>query len=74
MKAGLERPVTRDQIALLRMYNRCAAFAGGLTVEQPEAHRLCLRWRKGDSQASLEADLRTLAFTADMDGETFVQA
>ena len=74
VKAGLEQPVTRDQIKLLRLYNGCPAFDGELTVEQPEAHRLCLRWRKGDSQASLDADLRTLAFTARMDGETFVQA
>lgn len=46
--------MTRDQIKLLRLYNGCPAFDGELTVEQPETHRLCLRWRKGNSQASLD--------------------
>lgn len=34
--AGLERPIVRDQLRLMRMRNACGAFEGGtLTVEQP---------------------------------------
>lgn len=74
VEAGLQQPVTRDQLTLLRWYNACPAFAGSLSLELPEPHLLRMCWQRGNSRASLEADLRTLAFTARMDGETFTQA
>ena len=63
--AGLERPVVRDQLRLLRMRNACSAFEGGaLTVEQSAPDRLTLAWEREGSQARLEADLSTYAFRA----------
>ena len=63
--AGLERPVVRDQLRLLRMRNACRAFEGGaLTVEQPAPDRLILAWEREGSRARLEADLSTCAFRA----------
>ena len=65
ISAGLERPVVRDQLRLLRMRNACSAFEGGaLTVEQPAPDRLILAWEREGSRARLEADLSTCAFRA----------
>ena len=63
--AGLERPVVRDQLRLLRMRNACSAFEGGaLTVEQTAPDRLTLAWERDGSRARLEANLSTYAFRA----------
>lgn len=63
--AGLERPIVRDQLRLMRMRNACGAFEGGtLTVEQAAADRLTLAWERDGSRARLEADLSTYAFRA----------
>ena len=63
--AGLERPIVRDQLRLMRMRNACGAFEGGtLTVEQAAPDRLTLAWERDGSRARLEADLSTYAFRA----------
>ncbi len=63
VEAGLERAVVQDQLALIRLRNRCPAFGGSLTIHSTPHHRLHLSWSLGDATATLEADLRTHAFT-----------
>ncbi|MDR0928103.1 MAG: glycosidase [Oscillospiraceae bacterium] len=75
---GLQRPLVQNQLKLLRMRNRCPAFAADarLIVEQKAPHAISLRWEKGGASAVLEADLRSMAFSvhADWPGEVFAFA
>ncbi len=63
VEAGLERAVVQDQLRLIRLRNRCPAFAGSLTIHPTPDHCLHLSWCLGDATATLEADLRSHAFT-----------
>lgn len=66
MAAGMETPLFRDQVALLRMRSDCPAFAADahIAVECDLNGILTLSWTKGDAHAQLKADFRTLGFTA----------
>lgn len=66
---ALERPVVRDQLALLRAHNTCPAFDfdAELAVDCPSRERIVLTWRKAGAAASLEANLATLAFNMKAD-------
>ena len=63
----------RDQVALLRLRNSCAAFRtdAQIRVSCPEDHVLEIGWAWGGSEASLRADLRDFSFTvrAEENGE-----
>ena len=60
---GLKRIVVQDQLLLIRLRNNCPAFGGELSVGEGAEHCLLLTWRNEGSEAQLEADLASLAFT-----------
>lgn len=73
VEEALARPVVRDQLTLLRLRNTCPAFfaGAGMDIAQTGEAGLYIRWRGDGCTATLEADLRTLAFavyTADAQG------
>jgi sucrose phosphorylase len=63
VEAGLERPVVREQLDLIRLRNRSPAFEGELRVIDCEPHRLHLTWEHPLATATLQADLRDHSFT-----------
>jgi sucrose phosphorylase len=63
VEAGLARPVVLDQLEMLRLRNTSDAFNGTLEVLPTESDRLALRWNRGDTSATLDADLSSAAFT-----------
>ncbi len=63
VEAGLQRPIVREQLELIRLRNRSPAFEGELEVLPSEPHRLHLRWRHGDASLTLKADLTNHGFT-----------
>lgn len=69
IEEALGRPVVRDQLALLRMRNACAAFGfdADFVIEQKAGNRLCMAWEKGGARASLEIGFETLAFVIEAD-------
>lgn len=64
--AEMEKPLFRDQVALLRMRSACPAFAADAQISAGCDLNgvLTLAWTKGDARAELRADFRTLGFTA----------
>ena len=71
VRAGLEQPVVRRQLELLRFRNTFGAFGfdASCVVDETPAHRLRITWCKGDHEAVLEADLGTCEFTITADGQ-----
>ena len=63
-------PLFRDQVALLRMRNSCAAFHPGaaIRVDCPAEHLLQISWAYGSSRACLQADLSDFSFRVEADG------
>ena len=73
--AGLNRPVVRRQLELLRFRNSFGAFGFDAECEVADtgAERLLVTWRKGALSATLDADLASESFTitaTDADGTT----
>ncbi|KAA6183638.1 glycosidase [Thiohalocapsa marina] len=60
--AGLQRPVVRHQLDMIRLRNTSPAFAGELHIDDTPPHLLHLTWRSGNHRASLKADLCDTAF------------
>ena len=71
--ARLSKPVVARQFDLLRFRSESRAFGfdAQLEIEVPDEHHLVMRWTRDGVTASLDADLRSLAFTV-RDGEGFV--
>ncbi len=71
VRAGLEQPVVRRQLELLRFRNAFGAFGfdASCVVDETPADRLRITWCKGDHEAVLEADLGTYEFTITADGQ-----
>ena len=72
----LNRIVVRDQLALLRMRSRCAAFDDGaeIKITGPEPGVIDMEWHNSGKTAELLADFNACSFSvrAEMpDGETF---
>ncbi len=64
IEQGLDKPIVRDQLQLLRLRNTSPAFNGRLEVINTEdAHRLHLKWENNGSTAILKADLRDRSFS-----------
>jgi len=61
-REDLQRPIVRDQLALIRLRNTSRAFAGEATVGDTEDHRLEISWRNGADQVTLTADLAACSF------------
>jgi len=58
----LQRPIVRDQLALIRLRNTSRAFAGEATVADTADHRLEVSWRNGADRVTLKADLAACTF------------
>lgn len=72
VRAGLQRQVVRDQLALLRFRSASPAFGfdARLEILDSPPGRLGLRWERQGAVAVLDADLSTREFTVtDGDGE-----
>lgn len=71
VRAGLEQPVVRRQLELLRFRNSFGAFGFDAECEvgQTADDQLRITWRKGDHVAVLEANLATYAFSVTADGQ-----
>jgi sucrose phosphorylase len=65
VERGLGRLVVQDQLRLIRLRNRSAAFEGRLTIGETDDHHLQLTWRNGPHFAVLDADLQKCAFTVE---------
>jgi len=63
IEQGLEKPIVRDQLRLIRLRNTSPAFDGKLEVGDTDAHRLHLKWEHQGSTALLQADLRDHSFS-----------
>jgi sucrose phosphorylase len=77
IELGLKRIIVRDQLELIRLRNTSPAFSGSLEIEDLGEHRLYMTWRNDDSKATLDADLRAMAFVIshqDEDGDETVRA
>lgn len=62
IERGLQRPVVKDQLELIRLRNTSPAFQGTLEVLETEPHRLHLAWRDGDDGLTLKANLQDQSF------------
>ncbi len=64
IRTGLQKPVVRKQLELLKFRNTFPAFSfeSNFAMECEET-RIRMEWHRNDSTAVLEADLDTLAFT-----------
>ena len=64
MAAGLQRPVVRRQLELLKMRASYPVFDSGAAITaSAEGSRLRFTWEKDGQRASLDADLATCGFT-----------
>ena len=63
IETGLETPVVKQQLQLLRLRNTHPAFEGKLEIKETDSDRLHLTWRNGDACAILEANLRSHNFS-----------
>ena len=63
VEAGLDRPIVRDQLDLIRFRNQSPAFGGSLHIADTEPHRLHVAWQHPEATATLQADLRDYRFT-----------
>ena len=64
MAAGLQRPVVRRQLELLKMRASYPVFDSGAAITaSAEGSRLHFTWEKDGQRASLDADLTTCGFT-----------
>jgi sucrose phosphorylase len=63
-RAALQQSVVSEQLALLRVYKSCAAFApgGAIMVQSPDEQTLTIRRTRARAEANLTANLRTGAF------------
>ncbi len=64
IQEGLENPLVRKQLELLRFRNECGAFSAdaNISVSCQDGGKLEIRWEKNKEVATLTADLQTLDF------------
>jgi hypothetical protein len=72
VRAGLELPVVRRQLELLRFRNSFGAFGfdAECQVADTDPDHLRITWRRGEDEAVLDANLTTLEFTVTANGVT----
>ena len=61
LQQALARPVVRSLLALLRLRNTHAAFAGTFDASATAPDRMSLRWAHGHDEARLEIDLGSMS-------------
>ena len=59
--AELQRPVVQQLLQLIHQRNTCPAFDGVFSVTHGEDQHLCLRWCKGDDEATLDINFQDLS-------------
>jgi len=71
VRAGLEQPVVRRQLELLRFRNAFGAFGFDAECEVADTagDRLHITWRQGGHEAVLDANLTTYEFAITADGQ-----
>ncbi len=71
VRAGLEQPVVRRQLELLRFRNAFGAFGFDAECEVADtaADQLRITWRQGGHEAVLDANLTTYEFAITADGQ-----
>jgi sucrose phosphorylase len=63
VEKALQKPLVKNQLALLRLRNNSPAFRGKLEIgDSSEPNLLNLTWRNAKSSAVLQANLKTLHF------------
>ena len=60
---GLERPIVRDQIEMIRLRNTSPAFTGEMKVFDTEPQLLHISWQHPEATVSLKADLQNHGFS-----------
>jgi len=60
---GLELPIVRDQLELIRLRNTSPAFNGTMKVIETSPRELHIHWQHPDASATLKADLLYHSFT-----------
>jgi len=72
VQAGLEQPVVRRQLELLRFRNSFGAFGfdAECQVADTDPDQLRITWRHGEDEAVLDANLTTCEFTVTANGVT----
>ncbi|MFC4632412.1 glycosidase [Dokdonia ponticola] len=63
IKAGLEKEVVQKQLEMLRLRNTSPAFQGSVTFHNTSQDRVHITWTHGDEFATLDANLKTHAFS-----------
>jgi len=63
IEAGLQEPIVRNQLELIRLRNTAQAFQGQVTIVDTEPDRLHLAWWDSDNGLELRANLRDHSFT-----------
>ena len=63
IELGLQRPIVRDQLDLIRLRNVSPAFGGEMKILKTKPHRLHITWQHPEATATLKADLRKHSFT-----------
>ena len=63
IKAGLEKEVVQKQLEKLRLRNTSPAFQGSVTFHNTSQDRVHITWTHGDEFATLDANLKTHAFS-----------
>ncbi len=58
---AVQRPVVQRLIALIRLRNSHAAFAGSFTLQDSAAQRLQMRWQQGPHWAELQVNFADLS-------------
>jgi sucrose phosphorylase len=62
IQTGLQRPIVKNQITLIRLRNTSPAFTGKLKVLEAQPHQLNLCWDHPEETLILKADLRDHGF------------
>ena len=62
---GLQRPVVKQLLELIRLRNALSVFRGTFSIEDSSQSELILRWESGNDRAELRVDLEKTCATID---------
>ena len=63
IKNGLKSDIVLNQLKIMRLRNTLKAFSGKIDVKNNIDEKLSIKWKKEESEAHLEANLKTFAFS-----------
>ncbi len=73
IEIGLQRAIVTDQLNMMRLRNTSPAFDGQLAVNSSNPCRIMMTWTNDDASATLDANLKTKAFTITHSGASEAQ-